>query len=156
MTCASRPPSIPSGMVSPLYARTAMSSIGAPCSGSPFTYQRPFSQARSSGRVSSIVAAISRAVSHLHVLWRDPELLGHDLGEGRLVALALGLRADAHHGLAGRVHAQVRAVVHRQAEDDHVLARPGAHALGEERDADPHQLPARPLLGLLAPQLVVA
>ena len=40
-----------------------MSSISAPCSGSPFTYQRPFSQARSSGRVSSIVAAIWRALS---------------------------------------------------------------------------------------------
>src|ERR687898_295451 len=104
MTCASTPPSIPSGMVPPLYARTAMSSIGAPCSGSPFTYQQPFSQARCSGRV----------------------------------------------------HAQVRAGVHRQAEDVHVLTRPGAHALGEERDADPHQLPARTLLGLLAPQLVVA
>ena len=40
-----------------------MSKIEAPFSGSPFTYQRPFSQARSSGRVSSIVAAISRARS---------------------------------------------------------------------------------------------
>ena len=40
-----------------------MSSIRAPCSGSPLTYQRPFSQARSSGRVSSIVAAIARALS---------------------------------------------------------------------------------------------
>ena len=40
-----------------------MSSISAPFSGSPLTYQRPFSQARSSGLVSSIVAAICRALS---------------------------------------------------------------------------------------------
>ena len=40
-----------------------MSSIIAPFSGSPLTYQRPFSQARSSGRVSSMWAAISRALS---------------------------------------------------------------------------------------------
>ena len=40
-----------------------MSSIIAPFSGSPLTYQRPFSQARSSARVSSMVAAIRRALS---------------------------------------------------------------------------------------------
>ena len=40
-----------------------MSSIIAPFSGSPFMYQRPFSQARSSARASSISAAISRALS---------------------------------------------------------------------------------------------
>ena len=54
---------MPSGSASPLYARAATSSISAPFSGSPLTYQRPFSQARSSGRVSSIVAAIRRALS---------------------------------------------------------------------------------------------
>ena len=96
------------------------------------------------------------AVAHLHVLGRDPELLGDDLGERRLVALALGLGAEADHRLAGRVHAQVGPVVHRQAEDVHVLARPGADALCEERDADPHQLAAGALLGLLAAQVVVA
>jgi hypothetical protein len=37
-----------------------------------------------------------------------------------------------------------------------VLARPGADGLGEERDADAHQLAAGPLLGLLPAQLVVA
>ena len=40
-----------------------MSSISAPFSGSPLTYQRPFSQARSSGLVSSMVDAIRRALS---------------------------------------------------------------------------------------------
>ena len=61
-----------------------------------------------------------------------------------------------HHRLAGRVHAQLGAVGHAQAEDVHVLARPGADGLGEERDADAHQLAALALLGLLAAQLVVA
>src|SRR4051794_37413825 len=67
MTWASRPPSIPSGSASPEYARVVMSKIDTYFSGSPFTYQRAggdvFSHASSSGRVSSIVAAISRALS---------------------------------------------------------------------------------------------
>ena len=100
--------------------------------------------------------AVGVAVADLDVLGRDPELLGHDLGERRLVALALGLGADRDHRLARRVDAQVGAVVHRQPEDVHVLARAGADALGEERDADPHQLAAGPLLGLLAAQVLVA
>ena len=82
------------------------------------------------------------AVDHVDVLGRDPELLGDDLGERRLVALALGLDADPELRLAGRVHAQLGAVVHPEAEDVHVLARAGADRLGEERDADPHQLAA--------------
>ena len=53
------------------------------------------------------------------------------------------------------MHAQVRAVVHGQAEDVHVLARSGADALGEERDADPHQLAAGAFLGLLAAEPLV-
>ena len=88
-------------------------------------------------------------MDHLDVLGRDAELAGHDLGEGRLVALALGLHAEAHHRLAGGVHPQLAAVGHAQAEDVHVLAGPGAHALGEEAEADAHQLAPGPLLGLL-------
>ena len=38
--------------------------------------------------------AVGVAVDHLDVLRRDAELLGDDLGERRLVALALGLAAD--------------------------------------------------------------
>ena len=94
-------------------------------------------------------------MTDLDVLRRDPELLGDDLRERRLVALALRLRADADHGLAGRVHPQVGAVVHREPEDVHVLARPGADALGEEGDADAHQLAAGTLLRLLAAKLLV-
>ena len=87
---------------------------------------------------------------------RDAQLLGDDLRERRLVALALRLRADADDRLARRVHPQVGAVVHREAEDVHVLARPGADAFREERDADAHQLAAGALLGLLAAQVLVA
>ena len=59
-------------------------------------------------------------------------------------------------GLAGRAHAELGLVVHAQPGDVHVLARPGADALGEERHADAHHLPARALLRLLAAQVVVA
>ncbi len=114
--------------------------------------------ARHRGRARAVGAEAVRrlvgvAVADLDVLGRDPQLLGHDLGERRLVALPLGLGADADHRLAGRVYAQVGAVVHRQPEDVHVLARPGADPLGEERDADAHQLAARALLLLLGQEL---
>ena len=97
---------------------------------------------------------------HVHVLGVDAELLGHDLGERRLVPLSLGLHRDPQHRRPGRVHAQLAAVGHAEAEHVHVLARPGADGLGEEGDADPHQ--ALPTLraggaarGLLGSQLVV-
>ena len=41
-------------------------------------------------------------------------------------------------------------------EDVHVLARAGADCLGEEGEADAHELAARALLGLLPAQIVVA
>ncbi len=90
------------------------------------------------------------------VLGRDAELLGDDLRERRLVALPLRLAADADHRLARRVHAQVGAVVHRQPEDVHVLARARADAFGEEGHSDAHQLAAGALLRLLAAQILVA
>ena len=86
------------------------------------------------------------AGADLDVLRRDAELLGDDLRERRLVALPLRLRTDADHRFARRMHPQVGAVVHREPEDVHVLARPGADALGEEGDADAHQLAAGALL----------
>ncbi len=86
---------------------------------------------------------------------RDADLLGDDLRERRLVALALAHAGHAYDGLAGGVHPQLAAVGHAEAEDVHVLARTGADRLGEERDADAHQLAALALLRLLAPQLVV-
>ena len=66
------------------------------------------------------------------------------------------LHGEPHLRLAGGVHPQVAAVGHAEAEDVHVLARAGADALGEERDADAHVLALGPLLGLLLAQVVVA
>ena len=88
--------------------------------------------------------------------------MGHDLGEGRLVPLPLGLHREADHRLAGGVDPQLAAVGHAEAEDVHVPAGPGADPLREERQADPHEGAlaglgvASPLLGLLRPQLLVA
>ena len=48
------------------------------------------------------------------------------------------------------------AVGHALSEDVHVLLRPRADDLGEEGDADAHQLAALALLGLLLAELVVA
>ena len=53
------------------------------------------------------------------------------------------------------MHAQLAAVGHAQAEYVHVLARPGADGLGEERHTDTHQLAARALLLLLGTKRVV-
>ena len=96
------------------------------------------------------------AVHHVDVVGRDAQFLGDDLGERRLVALALGLNRQPHNGFAGRVHAQLAAVGHAEAEDVHVLARAGTDGLGEERHPDAHQLAALALLLLLGAQCVVA
>ena len=118
-------------------------------------------RARDGGRSRAVGAEAVRrvvgvAVDHLDVLRRDPELVRDDLGERRLVPLALGLHGQPQLRLARRVDAQVAPVGHAEAEDVHVLAGTGADALREERDADPHQLPPIPLLRLLPAQLVVA
>ena len=70
--------------------------------------------------------------------------------------LALAHARHPQDRLAGGVDAQLAAVGHAEAEDVHVLARPGADGLGEERDADAHELALGPLLLLLATELVVA
>ena len=95
-------------------------------------------------------------LTHLDVGRWDADLLGHDLGVGRLVALALAHARHPQDRLAGGVDPQLAAVGHAEAEDVHVLAGPGADRLGEERHADAHQLAPGPLLGLLAAELVVA
>ena len=84
-----------------------------------------------------------------------PISCGDDLGERGLVPLALGLHGDADDGGAGGVDRQLAAVGHGEPGQVHLLARAGAHRLGEERDPDPHQLAARAALGLLGPELVV-
>ncbi len=92
----------------------------------------------------------------LNVVRRQPELVRHDLGERRLMSLALSLYRDREYCLACRVHAQVGAIGHAQAENVHLVARPGAHALGEEADADAHVLATGPALCLFPAQLLVA
>ncbi len=96
------------------------------------------------------------AVHHLDVVRRQAQLVGDQLRERGLVALALGLHGDREHRLPGRVHPQVGAVGHAQAEDVHLAARAGPDRLGEEAQPDAHVLAAGPPLGLLAAQLVVA
>ncbi len=89
----------------------------------------------------------------------------HDLGEGRLVALPLGLHTEAQLGLAGRVDPQLATVGHAQSEDVHVLAGTRADSLGEERQANAHQRCGRvgarfgrlgSAFRLLPPEFVVA
>jgi hypothetical protein len=94
----------------------------------------------------------------LDVARRDAKLFGHDLGEGGLVALALGLHRQPRHGLARRVHPQLRAVRHAQTQDVHVLAGTRVDRLGEEGDADAHERRPRPFgrLLLFFSQLLVA
>ena len=103
----------------------------------------------------SVRRVVGVAVDHVDVVDAQPELVRDDLRERRLVPLALGLHADRDLRGAGGRHADRRAVVHRQPEHVHVLARPGADGLGEEGDADPHQLAATALERLLGPQRVV-
>ena len=69
-----------------------------------------------------------------------PELGGDDLRVGRLVALALRLGAEPADAAAGRMDADLGGIEHRDAEDVAVARRAGADDLGEERDADAHQL----------------
>src|SRR5207245_11574337 len=80
-------------------------------------------------------AALHRAVRRV-----GPQDLDHDLGEGRLVAVALRLGPHPKHRLAGRVDAQLRAVEHAEAEDVVLRAVAGAHHLGEARNADASDL----------------
>src|SRR5262249_44869624 len=87
---------------------------------------------------------------------RDAELLREDLRVGRLVTLPLRLRAEARDGLAGRMDADLARVEHLDAEDVEVFRRPRTDDLGEARNADPHQLAALALLGLLLPELGVS
>ena len=96
------------------------------------------------------------AVLDLDVRDREAELLGDDLGERRLVALALRLDADPGEDLAGRVDPDLTRVEHLQSEDVEVVRRPGPDDLGERADADAHELAAGPLLGLLPAEVVIA
>ena len=78
------------------------------------------------------------ALNDFDILGWNAQLLGDDLGEGRLMPLALRDTAEPQLCLAGRVHSQLCAVGHAEPEDVHVLARTCADAFGEERDANAH------------------
>src|SRR5207302_1723397 len=93
-------------------------------------------------RVSTQAVGRRVGVAFLHrdVGRGDAQLFGHDLGEGRLVALALRFGPHPKHRLAGRVDAQLRAVEHAEAEDVVLRAVAGAHHLGEARNADASDL----------------
>ena len=97
------------------------------------------------------------AVADLDVLGRDAELLGDDLRERRLVALALGLRAEAD------TTALPDGCTRRSAPSfidsprmSMCLRGPAPTPSVKNDDADAHQLAAGALLGLLAAQVVVA
>ena len=84
------------------------------------------------------------AVPDDHVLVGDAEMIGDDLGERRLVALAVRARSRDRGDLAGPLHA-------------HDAALPAEHVGGFDvgRDADAHEVAALTLLRLLASQLCV-
>ena len=99
------------------------------------------------------------AVQHLDVLERYAEPVGHDLAEGRLVALPVRTHPDDHLDLAGREHPDLGVLpatgaVRQLAEDP--AGRQAAH-LGVRRDADAELDPVAALaaLLLLGPQRVV-
>src|SRR5690242_8533989 len=104
----------------------------------------------------AVGGGVGVAVLDGDVLDGQAQLFGDDLGEGGLVALALGLHADAHDGRAGGVDADLSAVEHLDAQDVEGIRGAGADDLGEGGDADAHQLAAGALLGLLAAQRGVA
>ncbi len=89
------------------------------------------------------------ALLDLDVGDREAELLGDDLGERRLVPLALALDAEPGDDLAGRMHPDLARVEHLDAQDVEIVRRPGSHDLGEAADADAHELAALTLLRLL-------
>ena len=74
-------------------------------------------------RAQAVRRGVRVAVLDLDVPHREAELLGDDLGEGRLVALALGLDADAGEDLAGRMDPDLARIEHLDADDVEVLAR---------------------------------
>src|SRR5260370_24453943 len=68
------------------------------------------------------------------------------------MSLALGLHTDTGEDLAGRMDANLTAIEHLNTDDIEVFAGTGANDLGKARDADTHQLTARPLFGLFTAQ----
>src|SRR5690606_2696554 len=91
-----------------------------------------------------------------HVLGGKAELVGHDLGPGGLVPLALAAGAGAEQCLPRHVDPQLGGVEHLDPEDVELPAVPGAQRLGHRGDAYAEE--TAPLAGLLLllPERVVA
>src|SRR5438093_1542775 len=70
--------------------------------------------------------------------------------------MALRFGSGSDDACAGRVNPDLGAVEHLDPEDVEMLRGTGAHDLGERREADPHQLAAKTLCGLLLQQFLVA
>src|SRR6185312_5607767 len=154
-------------------------------SGLPFTRKRSTSHSRSYSETSSRSAAIICAFALIlraamavaapavgaetvgrgvrvalldhDVVGRQPQFGRDDLRIGRLMALALRLRAHARDDRTGRVDADLRRVEHGDAQDIAVPRGTGADDLREEDDADAHQLAGLAALeGLLLRLLFLA
>src|SRR5204863_1998336 len=103
----------------------------------------------------AVGAVVGVAVVDDDIGGRDPELVAHDLGEGRLVALPLALDPELEDGLPGGHDGELRRVEHLDAQQVVVLARAGPGDLGEARHPDADEpAPAAALLLLLAELLV--
>ena len=77
-------------------------------------------------RAHAVADQAGVAAHHDHRLERHRELVGRDLGQGRLVPLALGADPQVHEHGAVRIHADVRALERPDAGALHVRAEPEA------------------------------
>ena len=84
-----------------------------------------------------------------------PSSWADDLSPGRLVPLALALRAGPEDGLAGHVHLEIGRVEHLDAEDVVLAAVARAQRLGHGGDAQAEQPAPLPRLRLLTAELLV-
>src|SRR5262249_16951898 len=103
-------------------------------------------------RAETVGRRVRVAVFDLDVADREAELLGDDLRERRLVALALRLHTDSREYLARWMDADLARVEHLQAEDVEIVGRACPDNFRERADADAHQFAALALLLLFTAQ----
>src|SRR5215510_9486651 len=96
-------------------------------------------------RAETIRRRVSVTLLYLDVSHRDPQLLGEDLGVGRLVPLALRFCAKARHHLACGMDADLATIEHFNSQDIEVFGRTSPDDLGEARNPNAHQLTPLPL-----------
>src|SRR6516164_3506845 len=102
-------------------------------------------RAAAAERADRLRRAQGVAVANHHALPGDAELVGNDLGEGRLVALAVWARPGDRRDLAAALDA-----------DDTALPAEHVRRFHVGGDADAHDLAAAARRGLLATELVVS